>query len=106
MAEENFDGAIYAKFRSRTPAESAMEMARSNDISGLRIILTHHWDAIEPHYLQVLSSFPETTHPHDYRYFGRYFTLVYGTITTNHWTDWIAFISFCPTEISYQKSIE
>lgn len=67
MAEENFDGAVYARLRSKSPAESAVEMARSNDISGLRIILTHHWDDIKPHYLLVLSSFPETTSPHDYR---------------------------------------
>lgn len=67
MAEENFDGTVYAKLRCRSPAESAVEMAKSNDISGLRIILTHHWEDIEPYYLQVLSSFPETTSPHDYR---------------------------------------
>ncbi|CAL8069233.1 unnamed protein product [Orchesella dallaii] len=92
MAEENFDEDVYAKLRSRSPAESAMEMARSNDTSGLRIILTHHWEDIEPHYLQVLSSFPETTCPHDYRDFlpevDRYGGVLLWSDTASKEKDW------------------
>lgn len=68
MVDENFDGTVYGELRRRSPADSAIEMAKASDISALRIMLTHHWFEIAPHYLTVLSSFPETTCPHDYRY--------------------------------------
>jgi len=68
MADETFDGAVYSKLRCKSPADAAVEMSRSSDISALKIMLTHHWFEIAPQYLNVLSSFPETTCPHDYRY--------------------------------------
>lgn len=68
MVEENFDGPSYAKLRSRRPAESAVDMARTSDVAALRILLVHHWFEIAQQYLSVISSFPETTSPIDYRY--------------------------------------
>jgi hypothetical protein len=67
--DENFDGNVYSKLRSNSPVDSATEMARSSDISTLRVMLTHHWFDIASSYLEVLSSFPETTCPYDYRYY-------------------------------------
>ncbi len=67
MVEENFDGAEYVKLRSRSPTDSAIDMARASDVSALRIMLMNHWFDVAPQYLSVISSFPETTCPHDYR---------------------------------------
>ncbi|XP_021958481.1 neuroblastoma-amplified sequence [Folsomia candida] len=69
MVEENFDGPSYAKLRSRRPAESAVDMARTSDVAALRILLVHHWFEIAQQYLSVISSFPETTSPIDYSEF-------------------------------------
>jgi hypothetical protein len=68
MVEENFDGAVYAELRSKSPVASAVTMARAKDVTALGIILKHHWFEIASQYLEVISSFPETTYPHDYRY--------------------------------------
>jgi len=68
MVDENFDGNVYEKLRLRRPIESAIELTHGSDINALRIMLTHHWLDIAPDYLEVLSSFPETTNPYEYRY--------------------------------------
>jgi len=68
MVEERYNSKSYGRLRSRNTIESAIEMTQNCDTNGLRILLTNHWADVSAHYLDVISSFPETWSPHDYKW--------------------------------------
>lgn len=41
MVEENFDGEAFVSLRSKSPAESAIDMARGEDIFILLLLVIH-----------------------------------------------------------------
>ena len=79
FVEENYDGQAYGKLRSRNLVYSAVEMARDCDMNGLRILLTNHWHDISEHYMDVISSFPETCSPHDFKFVYYVYSLIHSS---------------------------
>ncbi|XP_071171040.1 NBAS subunit of NRZ tethering complex-like [Mytilus edulis] len=66
-AAERFNEKFFQKFRSENIVETAVNYARDNNIEALETLFTFHWEDLRPHRLGILSNFPETTNPHEYR---------------------------------------
>ncbi|XP_076101260.1 NBAS subunit of NRZ tethering complex-like [Mytilus galloprovincialis] len=66
-AAERFNEKFFQKFRSANIVEIAVNYARDNNIEALETLFTFHWEDLRPHRLGILSNFPETTNPHEYR---------------------------------------
>ncbi|CAB4022273.1 Neuroblastoma-amplified sequence, partial [Paramuricea clavata] len=67
VAHDTFDCGFFSKFRDSNIVETSVEFARDNDWNAVDLLLTYHGKEILPHYLSILSNFPETTTPFDYR---------------------------------------
>ena len=66
-AAERFNSDFYRDFRSRNVVQLAVEYAQNSDWKALETLLTYHHNDLAIHRLAILSSFPETTNPSDYR---------------------------------------
>ncbi|XP_028411208.1 LOW QUALITY PROTEIN: neuroblastoma-amplified sequence-like [Dendronephthya gigantea] len=67
VAHDNFDSVFFTSFRDSNIVESSVNFARDNDWNAVDCLLTYHGKQTLPHYLSILSNFPETTSPFDYR---------------------------------------
>ncbi|CAL4164619.1 unnamed protein product [Meganyctiphanes norvegica] len=67
IAPEHYDYAFYDKFRSQSAILAAVEFAHNYDWRGVEAMFTHHGSETLPHRLAVLSSFPPTMGPFEYR---------------------------------------
>ncbi|XP_070541643.1 NBAS subunit of NRZ tethering complex-like [Ptychodera flava] len=67
-AEERFDDKYFRKFRSQNIVEAAVEFARDGDWQALDSIFTYHGSDTLPHRLAIISNFPETMSPFEYRH--------------------------------------
>ncbi|XP_025077701.1 neuroblastoma-amplified sequence-like [Pomacea canaliculata] len=67
VAAERFNAEFYKDFRSRNIVELAVHYAQNSDWQALEILFTFHHDDLIPHRLAILSNFPETTSPGEYK---------------------------------------
>ncbi|XP_062511926.1 NBAS subunit of NRZ tethering complex-like isoform X2 [Corticium candelabrum] len=65
-AEERFSKEQFQHFRSRDLLEAAVSYAQAEDWRAVQAIFTHHGDAVLPHWLAIISHFPETMPPKEY----------------------------------------
>ncbi|XP_066242241.1 NBAS subunit of NRZ tethering complex [Saccopteryx leptura] len=65
-SEQRYDAEFFKKFRNQNIVLSARTYARESSVQALAILFTYHGPALLPHRLALLSSFPETTSPHEY----------------------------------------
>uniref|UniRef100_A0A8C2S3K0 NBAS subunit of NRZ tethering complex n=1 Tax=Capra hircus TaxID=9925 RepID=A0A8C2S3K0_CAPHI len=63
---QRYDAEFFKKFRSQNIVLSARSYARESNVQALEILFTYHGSDLLPHRLAILSSFPETTSPHQY----------------------------------------
>ncbi|KAK3595169.1 hypothetical protein CHS0354_002768 [Potamilus streckersoni] len=66
-AAERFDSKYFEKFRSQNIVETALYQAQCSDWKALEILFTFHAADLAPHRLAILSNFPETTNPCEYK---------------------------------------
>ncbi|KAL4228275.1 hypothetical protein ACF0H5_013706 [Mactra antiquata] len=66
-AAERYDAKFFEKFRSENIVEIAMGYAQSSDWSALETLFTFHGHELLPHRLTIISNFPETTPPSEYK---------------------------------------
>ncbi|XP_077988543.1 NBAS subunit of NRZ tethering complex-like [Glandiceps talaboti] len=66
-AEERFIDKYFRKFRSQNIVEAAVEYAREGDWNAVDSIFTYHGKDTLPHRLAIISNFPETMLPFQYR---------------------------------------
>ncbi|XP_069462044.1 NBAS subunit of NRZ tethering complex isoform X2 [Ambystoma mexicanum] len=66
-AEERYDAEYFKKFRNQNIVLSARTYARESNVQALEILFTYHGSELLPHHLALLSNFPETTSPYEYR---------------------------------------
>jgi hypothetical protein len=67
MAEELYNYTFYNKFRTVSLITSTVKFAREGNWKAVEIMFTYHGNAVLPHWLPVLSNFPETVNPYDYK---------------------------------------
>uniref|UniRef100_A0A0C9RYP9 Nbas_0 protein n=1 Tax=Fopius arisanus TaxID=64838 RepID=A0A0C9RYP9_9HYME len=58
---------FYEKFRRLSILENAVKFARDCDYKAVEIMLTYHGGKLVPHWLAVISCFPETLSPLEYK---------------------------------------
>ncbi|KAK3097270.1 hypothetical protein FSP39_008222 [Pinctada imbricata] len=66
-AAERFNPDFFKEFRSRNIVEVATDYARNSDWKALDLLFLYHGELLVPHRLAILSNFPETTNPLDYK---------------------------------------
>ncbi|XP_053405478.1 NBAS subunit of NRZ tethering complex-like [Mercenaria mercenaria] len=66
-AAERYDPKFFEKFRSQNIVELAVDYAQSSDWKALETLFTFHGHELLPHRLAILSNFPETTPPSEYK---------------------------------------
>ncbi|KAL3866901.1 hypothetical protein ACJMK2_044151 [Sinanodonta woodiana] len=66
-AAERFDSKYFEKFRSENIVETALYQAQCSDWKALETLFTFHAADLAPHRLAILSNFPETTNPFEYK---------------------------------------
>uniref|UniRef100_A0A8C4W7S3 NBAS subunit of NRZ tethering complex n=1 Tax=Gopherus evgoodei TaxID=1825980 RepID=A0A8C4W7S3_9SAUR len=67
-AEQRYDAEFFKKFRNQNIVLSARTYARESNVRALEILFTYHGSDLLPHWLAILSNFPETTSPHEYSF--------------------------------------
>jgi len=68
MAEDLYDHAFYDTFRTVSLIMSTVKFAREGNCQAVEIMFTYHGDVLLPHWLPVLSNFPETMNPYEYKF--------------------------------------
>ncbi|XP_064475792.1 NBAS subunit of NRZ tethering complex-like [Ornithodoros turicata] len=63
---EHYDPAFFERFRSQPPLEAALMFAHEGNVPAVSALLTYAGDLTLPHWLTILSNFPETLSPHNY----------------------------------------
>ncbi|EEC15059.1 conserved hypothetical protein [Ixodes scapularis] len=63
---EKFEASFFERFRSQPPLEAAVWFAQEGDGKAVWTLLTYAGDGVLPHWLTVLSNFPETLAPLKY----------------------------------------
>ncbi|CAL1537532.1 unnamed protein product [Lymnaea stagnalis] len=66
-AVERYNAEFFASFRTRNIFELTTEYAQNNDWKAVDIILVYHNNELAPHRLAILSNFPETADPVEYK---------------------------------------
>ena len=66
MADSLYDFVFYDKFRTISLIESTVKFARESNCKAVDIMFTYHGGVILPHWLPILSNFPETLNPQEY----------------------------------------
>lgn len=64
---QHFDHLFYAEFRYKSPFEASIEFARNSDCRAVTAMFNHCTEHINEHLLPILSNFPETLSPYQYR---------------------------------------
>lgn len=67
VAPEHYDASFFDKFRSQSAISATVEFARNYDWRGVEAMFTYHGAETLPHRLAVLSNFPPTMGPFEYR---------------------------------------
>lgn len=66
MAEDLYDYTFYDKFRTVSLVMSTIKFAREGNHEAVEVMFTYHGDVLLPHWLPVLSNFPESMDPYEY----------------------------------------
>ncbi|XP_069137324.1 NBAS subunit of NRZ tethering complex-like [Argopecten irradians] len=66
-AVSRFNDKFFQKFRAQNIVEAAVTYARQGDWRALENLFVYHGETLKPHRLAILSNFPETTCPTEYR---------------------------------------
>ncbi|KAK7009358.1 neuroblastoma-amplified sequence [Biomphalaria glabrata] len=66
-AVERYNAEFYTHFRARNIFELTTEYAQKNDWAAVEILFIYHSDELAPHRLAILSNFPETSDPNEYK---------------------------------------
>ncbi|XP_014228300.1 neuroblastoma-amplified sequence-like [Trichogramma pretiosum] len=104
-SQSKFDKDFYTVFRSSTPVENAVKFAKSGDVQGVEIMFSYYGAYLIPHWLMIISYFPETLHPEKYRKLlpecdgdGRLFLLYQKEIRPKDWVERSDFSAFIDLE--------
>ena len=65
--QQDFDHVFYDEFRRKPPLASCIEFANSGDTHAVETCLEYYTIELSPHLLAILSNFPETLSPYQYR---------------------------------------
>jgi len=65
--QRHFDHVFYDEFRRKCPLNVCIEYANESDAHAVDILLNFYTDDLSPHLLAILSNFPETLSPYQYR---------------------------------------
>ncbi|XP_069692436.1 NBAS subunit of NRZ tethering complex-like isoform X2 [Periplaneta americana] len=65
-ADDLYDCAFYDKFRTVSLIESAVKFARKCNWQAVETMFTYHGAALLPHWLPIVSNFPESMNPFEY----------------------------------------
>lgn len=65
-ARDKFSAKYFSKFRSCNIVHQAIEYARDEDSIALEHLFSYHGKDVLPHWLPLLSNFPETTNLRDF----------------------------------------
>lgn len=65
--QQTFDHVFYDKFRRKSPLNFCLEFANVGDSKAVETCLLFYPDELKPHLLTLLSNFPETLSPYQYR---------------------------------------
>ncbi|XP_036139993.1 neuroblastoma-amplified sequence isoform X2 [Monomorium pharaonis] len=58
---------FYEEFRSLSPIENAIKFAKDSDYRAVEIMFTYYGESLLPHWLAIISFFPETLNTLDYQ---------------------------------------
>ncbi|XP_032685175.1 neuroblastoma-amplified sequence-like isoform X2 [Odontomachus brunneus] len=62
-----YEKEFYEEFRSLSAVENAIRFAKDGDCRGVEIMFTYYGESLMPHWLAIISFFPETLNPLDYQ---------------------------------------
>ncbi|XP_076751683.1 NBAS subunit of NRZ tethering complex [Xylocopa sonorina] len=62
-----YDKKFYEEFRQLSTVENAIRFAKNGDCRGVEIMFTYHGESLLPHWLAIISFFPETLDPLKYK---------------------------------------
>ncbi|KAK9304884.1 hypothetical protein QLX08_003941 [Tetragonisca angustula] len=62
-----YDKNFYEEFRQLSAVENAIKFAKDGDCRGVEIMFTYHSERLLPHWLAIISFFPETLNPLKYK---------------------------------------
>ncbi|XP_019696196.1 neuroblastoma-amplified sequence-like isoform X1 [Harpegnathos saltator] len=62
-----YEKEFYEKFRRLSAIENAIIFAKDGDYRGVEIMFTYYGESLIPHWLAIISFFPETLNPSDYQ---------------------------------------
>lgn len=62
-----YDKNFYEEFRQLSAVENAIKFAKNGDCRGVEIMFTYHGECLIPHWLAIISFFPETLNPLKYK---------------------------------------
>lgn len=65
--QQNFDHVFYDEFRQKCPLNACIDYAHSGDAHAVETLLNFYTEDIASHVLPILSNFPETISPYQYR---------------------------------------
>ncbi|XP_076658373.1 NBAS subunit of NRZ tethering complex isoform X1 [Halictus rubicundus] len=63
----NYDKNFYEEFRQLSALENAIRFAKDGDCRGVEIMFTYYGESLLPHWLAIISFFPETLNPLKYK---------------------------------------
>ncbi|CAH1796434.1 unnamed protein product [Owenia fusiformis] len=103
-AEEHFDPKFFEKFRAANIIESAVDYARASDWQSLDCLFTYHSEDLLEHWLAILSNFPETMSPLEYRALLPEISIETGEVIPWSCESWRE-MDWCETQ-SFRKAVD
>lgn len=67
LADELFEHTVYADFRSSSSLRACVQFARAANCQAVECMLTYHGRQTLQHWLPIISNFPETVCPTEYK---------------------------------------
>ena len=67
MASEHYQTEFYKAFRDQSAVAATVEFAHKSNWRGVEVMFTLFGKQTLPHRLAILSQFPETTSPYEYK---------------------------------------
>ncbi|XP_011497218.1 PREDICTED: neuroblastoma-amplified sequence-like [Ceratosolen solmsi marchali] len=105
-----FDKKFYEEFRQLSPVENAIRFAKKNNCQGVEIMFTYYGIKLIPHWLAIISFFPETLNPEKYQKLlpecdieGRLFLLYQEELRQK---DWVERSTFCNIILDNNDDVE
>lgn len=67
IVQQQFDHVFYDEFRQKCPLNAVIDYAHEGDSHAVEILLNFYTNDLKPHFMGLLSNFPETLSPYQYR---------------------------------------